>query len=126
MKAIHALLTIMIIYAIQAQIEDFGDVKTCEDYAPKDLESNYGDKPAFSVDFCRATKYEGYTKCCFLKWEDGEENRKYNCYPIKSIGLADIDTEIEKIQQTLPDVVSLDCHASYVYGTLLLIFALLF
>ena len=130
MKAINAFLLIALIYVIGSA--DFN----CEEYAPKftGLEkrgsSNY--KPAFSLDFCQSTAFSSkdYYSCCFLKWTDTNDTQRYNCFPVNHTEMADIDIIVDYLDALenngIDEVDSLDCSSSYLYGSLLLIFALLF
>ena len=120
MKAIHALLLLMFIYIANADIEGFKE-KYCSDFMPGT------NNPAFSLDFCRSTNIGDATRCCFVKLEDKSENEKrlYHCYPINNEQWADI----EKLETTLErnyTVVSIECGASYLYASLLILIALLF
>ena len=103
------------------------DFKTayCLDYAPKDI--NGGGKAAFSLDFCRSTKINGTdVKCCYLRYEDKNEKRKYNCFPATADNLVDIDDTIDYLEDKFGyDVKSLDCNSRYLYAPLIL-FAILF
>ena len=129
MKAIKTFLMVTLIYIISAEFEF--ETKYCEDYAGPTSSTVLNGQPAFSLDFCRATKIkddETYTRCCFIKWESSEnENRKYNCFPAKSSDLKEIDDTIDTIEgfSGVNEVISLDCGSSYLYGSLLLILALL-
>ena len=126
MKTINVFLVIFLIYAIKSHLTEFGDeAKSCESYRP-------GGENAFSLDFCRTITYEGYSACCFVKWKNGDL-RKYNCYPITSAQWGDMDvaetafTNYANAQGfTDVDIVSFDCSSSYLYGTLLLLLAVLF
>ena len=120
MKAIHALLLLMFIYMANADVEGFAE-KTCEAYMP-------GKEPAFSLDFCRSTKIVGdAVRCCFVKLESNDnEKRLYHCYPIKKEHWADIDILIDSLEQEYKEVVSIECGASYLYASLLILIALLF
>ena len=121
MKAIHALIAFMLIY-FSAQSNFSFTVKNCTDYSPS------GGHAAFSLDFCRATNYDTdkYAKCCYLRWEDKDGKRKYNCLPVTALELADIDEKIDQLEKNnITDVKSLDCKSSYLYGSLLLVILLL-
>ena len=130
MKAINAFLLIALIYVIGSA--DFN----CEDYAPqftgleKRGSSNY--KPAFSLDFCQSTAFDSdtYYSCCFLKWTDTNDTQRYNCFPVNHTEMADIDIIVDYLDGLenagIDEVDSLDCSSSYLYGSLLLIFTLLF
>ncbi len=125
MKTINVFLLIMFIYAIKCSLTEFEE-KKCEDYEP----NNSGDNHAFSLDFCRTTSYDtsSYAACCFVKWESSGEKREYNCYRITPTLYADMDeaeTAFKKLSNA-EDIISIDCSASYLYGSLLLILALLF
>ena len=92
--------------------------KVCDDFRPGKLR-------AFSLDFCRSTNFDDSAKCCFVKFEDKNENRLYHYYPINKEQWADID----KLESTLEEkykVVSIECWASYLYASLLILIALLF
>ena len=130
MKAIKAFLMITLIYIISAEL-DF-TTKYCEDYAGPTIKDGIleGD-PAFSLDFCRATRIKDnstYARCCFIKWESStNENRMYNCFPARSSDLIEIDDTIDTIAgfSGVNEVISLDCGSSYLNGFLLFILALL-
>ena len=131
MKAINVFLLIVLIYvnSVDAQI-------SCEEYAPqfngleKRGSSSY--KSAFSLDFCQSTAFSSkdYYSCCFLKWTDTNDTQRYNCFPVNHTEMADIDIIVDYLDGLenagIDEVDSLDCSSSYLYGSLLLIFALLF
>ena len=120
MKVIYAFFVLMLIYAVKAN--SFGDTKKCTDYT-----YNYATtKPAFSLDFCRTTQYDGDGRCCFMKWKEGEK-RRYSCVPVSRQELADIDDKISKLEShvEIDEVVSLDCQSSYLFVSVLLILSLL-
>ena len=117
MKAIHALLLLMFIYMTKADVDGFSK-NDCTDYT---LEK----KPAFSLDFCRSTNYDGYARCCFVKLEDKNENRLYHCQPIDNQQWADIELLETKLEKEGYEVVDIECSSSYLYASLLLLFALL-
>ena len=119
MKAIHALLLLMFIYMANADVEGFDELKTCEAYKP-------GQKPAFSLDFCRSTYIGDAVRCCFVKLEDKNEKRLYHCYPINKQEWADIDILKDSLEKDGKEVVSIECGASYLYASLLILIALLF
>ena len=107
----------MFIYMANAELDEFAE-KKCEAYMP-------GKEPAFSLDFCRSTYIGGAVRCCFVKLENKNENRLYHFYPINKEQWADID----KLESTLEEnykVVSIECGASYLYASLLILIALLF
>ena len=126
MKAITVFSLIALISIIISQ-----DTKNCLDYVPKfypgtDGKNNY---QAYSLDFCRSTAFsDPYYTCCFLKWEDSGERHRYNCYPVNHTEMADIDIVTDRLKNNklISDFKSLDCSSSYLYGSLLLILALLF
>ena len=118
MKFINVIVLVMLVYSCICELEF--TTKTCIQYSP------YGGSQAFSLDFCRATKWEDDgAACCFVKWENSEGKRQYNCVSVTSYGLANIDETIEifKSSNSASDVDSFDCSASYLYGPLLLILA---
>ena len=118
MKAIHALLLLMFIYMAKADVEGFTP-KKCSDYKP-------GLASAFSLDFCRSIELDDGVRCCFVKLETkNEEKRLYHCYPISATEWADIEILEDKLDQTY-DVVSIECGSSYLYASLLIFIALLF
>ena len=118
MKAIHALLLLMFIYMANAELEEFAE-KKCEAYKP-------GQKQAFSLDFCRSTNIGDAVRCCFVKLEDKNEKRLYHCYPITNQQWADIDILKNLLEKTYKKVVLIECGASYLYASLLILIALLF
>ena len=130
MKAINAFLLIALIYAIGSA--DFN----CLNYVPKFTGSYVAgrsddDNPAFSLDFCQSTYFdsEKYYSCCFLKWTDTNDTQRYNCFPVNHTEMADIDIIVDYLDgldNIIDEVDSLDCSSSYLYGSLLLILALLF
>ena len=130
MKAINTFLLIALIYAIGSA--DFN----CLNYVPKFTGSYVAgrsddDNPAFSLDFCQSTYFdsEKYYSCCFLKWTDTNDTQRYNCFPVNHTEMADIDIIVDYLDgldNIIDEVDSLDCSSSYLYGSLLLIFALLF
>ena len=95
-----------------------------EFYTGSDKESSL---PAYSLDFCRSTYFtDPYYTCCFVKWKNSSEAHQYNCYPVNDTEMADIDIVTDRIENLGIDLDSLDCGSSYLYGSLLLILALLF
>ena len=123
MKAITVFSLIALISIIISQ-----DYK-CLQYVPEfytgsDKESSL---PAYSLDFCRSTYFtDPYYTCCFIKWKNSSEAHQYNCYPVNHTEMADIDIVTDRIENLGIDLDSLDCGSSYLYGSLLLILALLF
>ena len=123
MKTFNAVLLLVLIYAVNSALSGF-DTQSCDDYTPTEFGGkNY---QAFSLDFCRSTYYTNYYRCCFLKYEI-EDKRQYHCIGVSSSEFWDIDQTITNIEGVLKvDVDTLDCSSSYLYVSLLLIFALLF
>ena len=126
MKTINALLLLTLIFAVNSDLSGF-DTQKCQDYMPTELG---GTKPAFSLDFCRSTDLEsastGFYRCCFMKYEINNI-RQYHCVGVTNAGFWDIDKTIETLESAFKfDIDSLDCSSSYLYVSLLLIFALLF
>ena len=123
MKSINVLLLLVLIFAVNSELSGFEE-QTCVAHAPSRLGG--GGTPAFSLDFCRSTKNDAY-RCCFLKYEDTDKRRQYHCVPVTSSAFWDIDTTITTYEGQLGvEIDSLDCSSSYLYVSLLLIFALLF
>ena len=126
MKNIHAFVLIMLTFVAKADYTP----TDCETYAPDLINKDYGNQPAFSLDFCRTTSFDTtkYAKCCFLKWEDSGERRRYNCVPVTPYNFSDIDTFEDEIELNLGEdaVDSIDCKSSYLYGSIFLILSLLF
>ena len=123
MKSINVLLLLVLIFAVNSELSGF-DEQTCVGHAPSLLGGD--GNPAFSLDFCRSTKTDAY-RCCFLKYEDTDKRRQYHCVPVTNSTFWDIDTTITTYEKTLGvEIDSLDCSSSYLYVSLLLIFALLF
>ena len=60
-----------------------------------------------------------------MKLEDKNENRLYHCYLINKEKWADID-KLESILEENYKFVSIECGASYLYDSLLILNALLF
>ena len=127
MKAITVFSLIVLISIIISQ-----DTKNCLAYVPKFYPGTDGEgnEQAYSVDFCRSTQFSSsdYYTCCFLKWRDQNDTHRYNCYPVNHTEMANIDYATEYIErfEQVKDLKSLDCGSSYLYGSLLLILALLF
>ena len=120
MKAVQIFIAIIVFCAVKTEIDYFG-YKNCTDYLPTKNDTNL---PAFSLDFCRTTNYDSdnYPRCCFIKWETGDGKRRYNCYQITKHQLADIDSTIDSLENSLGGKVkSLDCKSSYLFGSLLLL-----
>ena len=123
MKAITVISLIALIFITYSD-----DKKNCLTYAPSFFGSDAGDQPAYSLDFCRSTAFKSstYYTCCFLKWKNSSDAHKYNCYPVTHIEMMDIDPVVDRIEGNVSKLYSLDCSSSYLYGSLLLILALLF
>ena len=127
MKTINAVLLLVLIFAVNSALSGF-DTQTCLGHNPKEM----GGKglQAFSLDFCRSTDLEsastGFYRCCFMKYEINNI-RQYHCVGVTNAGFWDIDKTIETLESAFKfDIDSLDCSSSYLYVSLLLIFALLF
>ena len=125
MKTINALLLLALIFAVNSELTGFAH-QYCTDYYP----SEYGgSKQAYSLDFCRSTDISNtgdVYRCCFIKYEQNNQ-RHYHCAGVTNYGFWNIDDTIEAYESFLKvDIDSLDCSASYLYVSLLLIFALLF
>ena len=123
MKTINALLLFALIFAVNSGLSGF-DKQTCLAHNPTQLGGE--GKTALSLDFCRSTDYGDFYRCCFIKYEQNER-RHYHCAGVTNYGFWNIDETIEAYESFLKvDIDSLDCSASYLYVSLLLIFALLF
>ena len=126
MKIIHAFVLIMFTFIAKAEYT----ITDCEKYGPSAFNGKFGNQPAFSLDFCRTTSFneKEYVKCCFLKWEDPQERRYYNCMPVTAAQFADIDAFEDAIEAKLGEdaIDSIDCKSSYLYGSIFLILSLLF
>ena len=130
MKTISAFLLIMLVCAINSNLDNF-ETQTCLDHTPTFYTSHNTHNPAYSLDFCRSTYFTSpYVQCCFIKWQTAnDEYRRYNCYPVTAEQFNNIDDLIDNIEKNtnvIDEVVSLDCSSSYLYGSLLLIASLLF
>ena len=129
MKTISAFLLIMLVCAINSNLDNF-ETQTCLDHTPTFYTGNNIHNPAYSLDFCRSTQYNTYeyAQCCFIKWKTADKERRYNCYPVRISELNNIDDLIDVIEDltSVDEVDSLDCSSSYLYGSLLLIASLLF
>ena len=122
MKAITVFFLIALIYIIKAQ-------ESCLAYVPEFYKGNdkVSSLPAYSLDFCRSTAFsDSYYTCCFLKWKNSTDHHQYNCYPVNHTEMAHIDIVTDRIENLGIDLDSLDCSSAYLYGSLLLILALLF
>ena len=119
MKMISCFLIILLVCSIQSALDGFSQ-KNCSAY-------EMGKESAFSIDFCRSTYFDTNKRCCFLEYEDSNEVTNYHCILLSETQWADIDDYID-ILETDPDIEDveiLDCHSSYLYASLLLIFALI-
>ena len=123
MKAISIFLILALIYAIYSDY-------ACTDYTPSWSDIDGEHLPAYSLDFCRSTSFDSeYYTCCFIKWRDtNNSHHRYNCLPVNHTMMADIDRLVDYIKgrNEVDKLKSLDCASSYLYGSLLLILALLF
>ena len=118
MKMISCFLIILLFCSIQSALDGFSQ-KNCSAY-------EMGKESAFSIDFCRSTYYDSNKRCCFLQYEDASEVTHYHCRLLSETQWADIDDYIDTLESTYSiDVDILDCHSSYLYASLLLIFALI-
>ena len=129
MKSIIAFLLIALIYVSNSQDQP----KACVEYTPSFFDTSHNDDDknnAYSLDFCRSLfiRTDKFYTCCFMKWRDQNDNHRYNCYPVNHTEMANIDLATKNIEsfQQVKDLKSLDCSSSYLYGSLLLILALLF
>ena len=123
MKTINALFLLALIFAVNSELSGFSK-QECHTYAPTEWTGK--GQQAYSLDFCRSTDYGSYYRCCFLKYEKNDR-REYHCAGVSSAEFWDIDSTIDNIEKLLGvEIDSLDCSASYLYVSLLLIFALLF
>ena len=119
MKMISCFLIILLVCSIQSALDGFSQ-KNCDAY-------EMNKESAFSIDFCRSTYYDYNKRCCFLQYEDPNEVTHYHCILLSETQWAEIDDYID-ILETDPDIEDveiLDCHSSYLYASLLLIFALI-
>ena len=123
MKAISIFLILALIYAIYSDY-------ACADFTPEWSDIDGQHLPAYSLDFCRSTSFDSeYYTCCFIKWRDtNNSHHRYNCLPVNHTMMADIDRLVDYIKgrNEVDKLKSLDCASSYLYGSLLLILALLF
>ena len=118
MKMISCFLIILLVCSIQSALDGFSQ-KNCSAY-------EMGKESAFSIDFCRSTYYDSNKRCCFLQYEDASEVTNYHCILLSETQWADIDDYIDTFEaEHSIDVEILDCHSSYLYASLLLIFALI-
>ena len=124
MKTINALLLLVLIFAVNSALSGFKEQK-CDDYVPSAWGG--GNAQAYSLDFCRSTAYGSYYRCCFLKYEK-DSRRYYHCAGVTNYGFWNIDETISSFEAAIGNVEidSFDCSSSYLYVSLLLIFALLF
>ena len=128
MKTINALLLFTLIFAVNSGLSGF-DKQTCLAHNPTQLGGE--GKTALSLDFCRSTDLEtestGFYRCCFIKYEK-DNQRQYHCQGVTNYGFWNIDETISSFEAAIGNVEidSFDCSSSYLYVSLLLIFALLF
>ena len=125
MKAITVFSLIVLISIIISQ-----DIKNCLAYVPTFYPGTdrEGNEQAYSLDFCRSTYFDSsdYYTCCFLKYKNTSDAHRYHCYPVTHAQMANIDPLVDSIKGNVSKLYSLDCSSSYLYGSLLLILALLF
>ena len=121
MKTIIAFLLIALIYVSNSQ-------EACVDYTPNFSRYSLHEKNAYSLDFCRSLyiRTDRFYTCCFIKWKDANDTHRYNCFPVTHEQMKDIDPLVDSIKGNVSKLYSLDCSSSYLYGSLLLILALLF
>ena len=124
MKTINALLLFALIFAVNSGLSGF-DKQTCLAHNPTQLGGE--GKTALSLDFCRSTDYGDFYRCCFIKYEQNDK-RQYHCAGVTDYGFWNIDETISSFEAAIGNVEidSFDCSSSYLYVSLLLIFALLF
>ena len=125
MKTINALLLFTLIFAVNSGLSGF-DKQTCLAHNPTQLGGE--GKTALSLDFCRSTDYGDFYRCCFIKYEK-DSRRYYHCAGVTNYGFWNIDETISSYEAAIGSSVeidSFDCSSSYLYVSLLLIFALLF
>ena len=126
MKTINALLLLALIFAVNSELSGFNK-QECHTYVPTEWTGK--GQQAYSLDFCRSTDIsntDDVYRCCFIKYEQNDR-RHYHCAGVTNYGFWNIDETIEAYESFLKvDIDSLDCSASYLYVSLLLIFALLF
>ena len=122
MKITNIFLLILLVFATKSQLSDFGETKKCTDYEDGNSEGNH----AFSLDFCRTLQYDASNyRCCYYEYEDSNEMTHYYCKQLTLSQFANIDDVVDPLEEKYEDV-KLDCHSSYLYSSLLLIFALIF
>ena len=120
MKMITTFLLILLACSTKSQLPEFQPPKQCSDY-----EEN--GSPAFSLDFCRTTVYDySSERCCYYQYEDTSGVTHYHCKRVSLARFWEIDDYIDDLEKTVEDVEILDCHASYLYASIFLIFALIF
>ena len=126
MKTMFALTFVALFCMISSSMDGF-NTTNCVDYAYEGYGGSYGNKPAFSLDFCRSTKLTGtLVKCCYIRYEDKNGKRKYNCFPAESSDLVEIGDTIDALEDTYGfDIKSLDCNSRYLYAPLILVAILL-
>ena len=116
MKVYSVLVLIALIYGTESYLSGF-DNKTCSDFYRKTNREHQ----AYSYDMCRSVNYDGYHKCCYMKYESGD-NVYYNCAPLSIDDYYDINAAISKIESTKAITIKkLYCNSSYLYASFLLI-----
>ena len=122
MKMYSLLLLLFLTFEIKCSMKDDFPTRKCSEYESSN--------PAFSLDFCRTTLYDSDKKCCYFQYEDANEVTHYHCRELSLSQYADIDDYIDQLEENpnngIEDVEKLDCHSSYLYASLFLIFALIF
>ena len=116
------LLLIFLAFETKCAMKDDFPTRKCSDYDSSN--------PAFSLDFCRTTLYDSDKKCCYFQYEGADGKTHYHCRELSLNEYADIDDYIDNLEDNtsngIEDVEILDCHSSYLYTSLFLIFALIF
>ena len=120
MKVITLLLFIASISIINSGLDGFSQ-KTCSQYHNKKDEEHQ----AFSKDFCRTLGVEDpENKCCYVKYET-DNGTYYNCYELTQAEFYNIKTVRDALKAS-SGLKTIECDSSsYLYGSLILILALL-
>ena len=120
MKVITLLLFFASISIINSGLEGFTQ-KTCKAYDNKTEEN----LQAFSKDFCRTLGVEDPEhKCCYVKYER-DSRTYYNCYEVTQAQFYNIKSLRDDLKSSR-GLKTIECDSSsYLYGSLILILALL-
>ena len=120
MKVITLLLFIASISIINSGLDGFSE-KTCQEYEDKTDEAHQ----AFSKDFCRTLGLEDpENKCCYVKYETNN-GTFYNCIELTQAEFYNIKSVKDALKST-KGLKTIECDSSsYLYGSLILILALL-